>query len=252
MIHDFVYGLWDCAFEVGHATASVSAVRDMVQNDFTILTNYLEASLIAGDSEFFDEWKRSFLKLFGNLSRRRFLENLTVYRESRLHQFGESPYLLEPHVKDGVGGLRDLHTMRWAGIVYLHDPSPEAMIRNELAHGWLKSSGSTRHTISCWRVRLQLHQLAGRRQDRLLFPDQEQIAGRMGCMAGTEGSAVEAFMRLYYRYTSRVRRTASFFLERVEESQRRFRGFQPAQAHPARSFFARRKAPSFHGPGMGE
>ena len=77
-----------------------------------------------------------------------------------------------------------------------------------------------------WRVRLQLHRSNGRRQDRLQFLDQEQIAGHMGCMAGAEGSAVEGFMRLYYRNTSRVRRTTSFFLERLEDSQRRFRGFR--------------------------
>ncbi len=117
LVHDLVYGLWDGAFEVGHATASVSAVRNMVHNDFSILTNYLEARFVAGDAEFFDEWKRSFVKLFGNPNRRRFLENLTGYRQTRLQQYGESPYLLEPHVKDGVGGLRDLHTIRWAGIV---------------------------------------------------------------------------------------------------------------------------------------
>ncbi len=224
LVHDLAYGLWDSAFEVGHATASVSMVRDMVQNDFSILTNYLEARLIAGDAEFFSEWKRSFPKLFGNPNRRRFLQNLTAYRQARLHQYGESPYLLEPNVKDGVGGLRDLHTIRWAGIVYLQDPSLEAILKNEWLMDkeklWLDQSYDF-----LWRVRLQLHQLNGRRQDRLLFPEQEQIAGRMGCMAGAEGSAVEAFMRLYYRSTSRVRRTISFFLERLEESQKRFRGF---------------------------
>lgn len=224
LVRDFVYGLWDDGFEVGHATASISAVRDMIQNDFSILTNYLEAGFVAGDRELFEDWRKSFLKLFGNLRRRRFLENLTVYRNTRLRQFGESPYLLEPHVKDGVGGLRDLHTIRWAGIVYLHDPSLEALIKN----GWLMADEKLwldQAYDFLWRVRLQLHQLSGRRQDRLLFPDQEQIAGLMGCMDGTEGSAIEAFMRLYYRYTSRVRRTTSFFLERVEESQKRFRGF---------------------------
>ena len=224
LIHDLVYGLWDGAFEVGHATASVSAIRNMVHNDFTILTNYLEARFIAGDAEFFDDWKKSFVKLFGNPNRRRFLQNLIGYRQSRLQQFGESPYLLEPHVKDGVGGLRDLHTIRWAGIVYLQDPSLEPMLKNE----WLTETEKLWLDQSydfLWRVRLQLHQLSGRRQDRLLFPEQEQIAGRIGCMAGTEGSAVEAFMRLYYRYTSRVRRSTSFFLERLEESQKRFRGF---------------------------
>jgi [protein-PII] uridylyltransferase len=225
LVHYLVYGLWDSAFEVGHATASVSMVRNMVQNDFSILTNYLEARLVAGDAEFFNDWQRSFLKLFGNPSRRRrFLQNLIAYREARLRQYGESPYLLEPNVKDGVGGLRDLHTIRWAGIVYLHDASLEAMLKNEwlmeTERLWLEQSYDF-----LWRVRLQLHQSSGRRQDRLLFPEQEQIAGRMGCMAGTEGSAVEGFMRLYYRYTSRVRRTTSFFLDRVEESQRRFRGF---------------------------
>ena len=225
LVHYLVYGLWDSAFEVGHATASVSMVRNMVQNDFSILTNYLEARLVAGDAEFFNDWQRSFLKLFGNPGRRRrFLQNLIAYRKARLHQYGESPYLLEPNVKDGVGGLRDLHTIRWAGIVYLHDASLEAMLKNE----WLMEAEKLWVEQSydfLWRVRLQLHQSSGRRQDRLLFPEQEQIAGRMGCMAGTEGSAVEGFMRLYYRYTSRVRRTTSFFLDRVEESQRRFRGF---------------------------
>jgi [protein-PII] uridylyltransferase len=225
LVHDLVYGLWDSAFEVGHATASVSMVLNMVQNDFSILTNYLEARLVAGDGEFFNDWKRSLLKLYGNPGRRRkFLQNLIAYRGARLHQYGESPYLLEPNVKDGVGGLRDLHTIRWAGVVYLHDPSLEAMLKNqwltEVEKLWIEQSYDF-----LWRVRLQLHQLSGRRQDRLLFPEQEQIAGRMGCMAGTEGSAVEAFMRLYYRHTSRVRRTTSFFLERVEESQRRFLRF---------------------------
>ena len=224
LVHDLIYGLWDGAFEVGHATASVSAVRNMVHNDFSILTNYLEARFVAGDAEFFDDWKRSFVKMFGNPNRRRFLQNLIGYRQTRLQQYGESPYLLEPHVKDGVGGLRDLHTIRWAGIVYLQDPSLEPMLKNEWLTEteklWLEQSYDF-----LWRVRLQLHQLSGRRQDRLLFPEQEQIAGRVGCMAGTEGSAVEAFMRLYYRYTSRVRRTTSFFLERLEESQKRFRGF---------------------------
>ncbi|MHC1724609.1 MAG: [protein-PII] uridylyltransferase [Syntrophobacteraceae bacterium] len=224
LVRELVYGLWDSGFEVGHATGSLSSVRKMVQEDFTILTNYLETSLIAGDEELFRAWKESFLKSFGTQSRRRFLHDLSEYRGRRLSQFRESPYLLEPHVKDGVGGLRDLHTIRWAGIVFLQDPSLGAMVRKE----WLTESEGLwldQAYDFLWRVRLQLHQLTGRRKDQLLFPEQEKIAERMGCMDGTEGSAVEAFMRLYYRHTSRIRRTTSFFLERVEEARKRFRGF---------------------------
>ena len=221
IIRDLVYTLWDTGFEVGNSTASVSAVKRMVQEDFTILTNYLEAQLIAGDKAFFDDWHKSFLQSFGSQSKRRFLQNLIQYREGRLQQYGESSYLLEPHVKEGVGGLRDVHAIRWAATVYLGDNSLENMVAQEWMTAqeklWIEQAYDF-----LWRVRLQLHQLSGRRQDQLLFPEQEQIAERFGCMASEQGSGVETFMRLYYRHTSRIRRTTSFLLERLEESQRKF------------------------------
>lgn len=220
VVREIVYGLWDNGFEVGHVTASVSAVKRLVNEDFTILTNHLEAELIAGDSQLFKDWRKSYSKSFGTQSRRRFLQNLLQYREGRLVQYGESSYLLEPHIKEGVGGLRDCHLMRWAGAVYFQNPSFDAMI----AHEWLTPQEKLwieQAYDFLWRVRLQLHQLTGRRQDQLLFPEQELIAARIGCMDGLQGSAVEAFMRLYYRHTARIRRTTSFFLERLEEAQRK-------------------------------
>lgn len=220
IVRELNYGLWDSGFEVGHVTASLSAVKRLTGDDFTVLTNYLETRFIAGDPSLYDEWRKSFLKGFGTQSRRRFLRNLTAYREGRLQQYGESSYLLEPHVKEGVGGLRDVHIMRWAAIGYLLDGSFDAMEKKEWMTRqeklWIEQAYDF-----LWRVRLQLHQLTGRRQDQLLFPEQEQIADRLGFMPGSQGSAVESFMRHYYRHTSRIRRTTSFFLERVEESQRR-------------------------------
>lgn len=219
-IREFVYGLWDGGFEVGHVTASLSAVKRLAQDDFSVLTSYLEAKFIAGDRGLFDTWRTGFLKSFGSQSRRRFLRDLSAYREGRLHQYGESTYLLEPHVKEGVGGMRDLHVIRWAGTVYLQNTDMGAMIERE----WLSSQEQLwleQAYDFLWRVRLQLHQIAGRRQDQLLFPEQEQVALRFGYMDGHQGSAVEAFMRLYYRHTARIRRTASFFLERLEAAQRK-------------------------------
>lgn len=221
IIKEFTYGLWDAGFEVGHTTASVSSVKRLIQEDFTILTNYLEARFISGDREFFDEWRASFLKSFGAQSRRRFFENLVQFREGRILQYGDSSYLLEPHVKEGVGGLRDVHAMRWAGWVYLQDVSFDALIRQDWITPQEKLWVEQAYDF-LWRVRLQLHQVTGRRQDQLLFPEQEQLASRLGCMDGAQGSAVEAFMRLYYRHTARIRRTASFFLERLQEAQKRF------------------------------
>lgn len=220
VIRDLVYALWDSGFEVGHSTASVSAVKRLVQEDFSILTSYLEARLIAGDKAFFTDWHDSFMQSFGTQSKRRFLHNLMQYREGRLHQYGESSYLLEPHVKEGVGGLRDVHAIRWAARVFLNDCSLDSLV----ARQWLTQQECLwieQAYDFLWRVRLQLHQLSGRRQDQLLFPEQEQIAARFGCMASQQGSGVEAFMRLYYRHTSRIRRTTSFLLDRLDESQRR-------------------------------
>jgi len=231
VVRELVYGLWDGGFEVGNATSSVSAANKLVQDDFTILTTYLETSFIAGDEQFFSDWKKSFLEHFSNQSRRRFCHHLVQYREARLRQYGESPYLLEPHVKDGVGGLRDIHTIRWAATVYLKDASLDAAVRNE----WITETEKLwldQAYDFLWRVRLQLHQLTGRRQDQLLFSEQEQIASKMECMAGKEGTGVEVFMRLYYRHTSRIRRTASFLLERFEESHRRFPALQRKRILP--------------------
>lgn len=220
VIREIVYALWDGGFEVGHVTASISGLKRLVREEFATLTNYLEARFIVGDQQLFQHWHKGFMNDFGNLSRQRFLRNLLGYREGRLRQYGESSYLLEPHIKEGVGGLRDLHIIRWAAMVYLKDTSFEAVISRD----WLTPQEQLwldQAYDFLWRVRLQLHQLTGKRQDQLLLSEQEQVAARLGFMDGEQGSAVEAFMRLYYRHTARIRRTTSFFLERVEEEQKK-------------------------------
>jgi len=221
VIRDLTYGLWDEGFEVGHATASLSEAKRLAQEDFSILTSYLESRFIAGDEALYGSWRREFFKGFGSHRRRRFLQTLIKYREARLREYGETSYLLEPHVKEGVGGLRDLQVIHWAGMVFLQDTALDAMMerdwlgRQEVL--WLEQAYDF-----LWRVRLQVHQLAGRRQDQLLFPEQELVAARLGYADGQQGLAVEAFMRLYYRHTARIARTAAFFLERLGENQRMF------------------------------
>lgn len=218
IVRELTYSLWDAGFEVGHVTASVSSIKSLVREDFTVFTSYLEPRFIAGDEDFYREWHASFLESSVRKRHRRFLADLVAYRQRRLMQYGESSYLLEPHIKEGVGGLRDLHVIRWAGQVFIQDSSLEALRHQELLtreeQHWLEQAQDF-----LWRVRLQLHQLAGKRQDQLLFPEQEEIAQRLGFMDSRQGAAVEAFMRLYYRHTARIRRSTSFFLERLEERE---------------------------------
>jgi [protein-PII] uridylyltransferase len=215
-IRELTYSLWDAGFDVGHVTASVSSIDQLVREDFSVLTSYLETRFIAGDQNFYQNWSDNYLQSFGRKRFKRFLSDLVQYRERRLQQYGESSYLLEPHVKEGVGGLRDLHVIRWAGQALSRDGSFGALQQQDLLtreeHHWMEQA----HDF-LWRVRLQLHQLTGKHQDQLLFPEQEQIAGRLGFLESKQGVAVEAFMRLYYRHTARIRRTTTFFLERLQE-----------------------------------
>lgn len=216
LLREITTGLWDAGFEVGHNAASLSALKKLIHEDFSILTNYLEAQFIAGDRVLFDEWRQSYFSELGSRSRRRFLLDLGNYRTSRQKQYGESSYLLEPQVKEGVGGLRDLHTIRWAGVYCLRSSDFSQLVADE----WLTQQEQLwldQAYDFLWRVRLQLHQLTGRRQDQLLFGEQEQLAGRLGFAAGEQSASVEAFMRLYYRHTARIRRTTTFFLERLDE-----------------------------------
>ncbi len=204
---------------MGHATASVSEAKRLVQEDFSILTSYLESGFVAGDEELLQRLAPGVFEELWRAAAAAIPAESHKYREARLQQYGETSYLLEPHVKEGVGGLRDLHIIRWAGMVFLHDTDLDAMMEREwLARQevlWLEQAYDF-----LWRVRLQLHQLTGRRQDQLLFPEQELVAARLGYSDSQQGLAVEAFMRLYYRHTARIRRTTTFFLERLEENGR--------------------------------
>jgi len=215
-VQKLVYGLWDADFDVGHLIGSVSSVKRLVKEDFSVLTSHMEARFIAGDEDFFRRWRDGFIHSRGARHQKRLYQDLARYRAERLHRYGETAYLLEPHVKEGGGGLRDLHTLRWAATACLGDPSPEAMVRE----GWLREEEKLwleQARDFLWRVRLQLHALNGRRQDQLLFSEQEKLCGRLGFMDGEQVSAVEAFMHHYYRHTARVRRTTGFIFDVLEE-----------------------------------
>ncbi len=218
LIRELAYQLWDADFEVGYTTSSVSGAKQLMRDDFSVETTYLDPRFIGGNRRFFDDWRKSLLKSYGSQKRKRFLRNLVGYREKRLMEYGESSYLLEPQVKEGIGGLRDLHMIHWAGMVFTGSGSYSVLRERRWLEAdeilWLEQA----HDF-LWRVRLQLHQLHGRRQDQLLLSDQEPLAARLGFINGREGSAVEAFMRYYYRHTARIRRVTTFFLERLEENE---------------------------------
>lgn len=215
LIQKLVQAMWDGGFELGHTVSSLTGLKQLIGSDFSVRTTCLETSYIYGDQELYARWRSGLLANHSRRQRKHFLEMLNASREKRGEQLAKSIYLLEPNVKEGLGGLRDLHALRWCGLVFADSPDPSLMRSagyiDGTEHGWLEQAQDF-----LWRVRLQLHLLSPRRQDQLVMQFQPELAARLGFEdIQSGGRAVEGFMRSYYRYTARVRRVTDFLLERL-------------------------------------
>lgn len=171
-----IYPLWDARVAVGHAVRSIDETLDLAGEDLTLRTALLDARLIAGDAGPFHALAAgAYRELFGP-ERLKDLQHLLVEERRRRHErFGETVYLLEPHIKSGAGGLRDINTGLWAakarfGVRDL-DELADAGAATARQQAELESA---RGLLS--RLRLAMHVSAGRAQDRLLFELQEELA----------------------------------------------------------------------------
>ncbi|MDZ7758797.1 MAG: [protein-PII] uridylyltransferase [Desulfovermiculus sp.] len=215
LVHSLVQAMWDGGFELGHSVSSVTGIKQLIKDDFSARTTCLETRCIFGDSSLYDRWRKKSLVHYSQRQRKHFLEMLNTAREKRSKQLAKSSYLLEPHIKEGLGGLRDLHALRWCGTVFEQDPEPrglrDAGYIDETEYCWLEQARDF-----LWRVRLQLHLMSPRRQDQLVMQYQPGLAARLGFEENPSGGrAVEGFMRSYYRHTARVRRVTDFLMEKL-------------------------------------
>jgi [protein-PII] uridylyltransferase len=216
LIQEMVQVFWDGGFELGHTVCSRTGLQQLISSDFSVLTTCLEPKFIYGDQKLYTRWYNDLLTGFNRRQKRHFLEMVYQARGKRGEQLEKSIYLLEPNIKEGLGGLRDLHVLRWCGMVFEHHSSPDRLrdmgYIDEREHQWLEQAQDF-----LWRVRLQLHGLTPRRQEQLVMQFQPEMATRLGFEDNqNSGRAVEGFMRSYYRYTARVRRVTDFVLEKLD------------------------------------
>ncbi len=208
-----LYPLWDLGVQIGHAVRGVDETISLARDDIATATTLLDMRRVAGD--------RTILAELGQLARarvfeaglERFLERLADDLAARHERFGDSLFLLEPEVKLGCGGLRDLDIARWAAKARWTAEGTDALVK----HGALLSREARELEVAgemLWRVRNRLHLRAGRRQDRLTFEDQEEIATQLGFVEGIT-LAVEQFMQAYYRHARVVEQTTERMLARA-------------------------------------
>src|SRR3989475_1174798 len=213
-----LYCLWDMGLKVGHATRTVNECIRQARADMTIRTSLLEARYLLGDHKLFDELVARFDKDVVQGTAAEFVAAKLAEREERHRRAGQSRYLVEPNVKDGKGGLRDLHTLYWiAKYVY------RVREREQLIEKGVYDPREYRRFRHCgdflWAVRCHMHFLTCRADERLSFDIQREIAVRLGYTEHPGLQDVERFMKHYFLIAKDVGDLTAILCAELEDRQ---------------------------------
>ncbi|MBA1158702.1 [protein-PII] uridylyltransferase [Microvirga mediterraneensis] len=197
VVEAMLYVFWDLKLKVGHATRSVEECLREAQADMTVRTSLLEARFLFGDRELFDNLEKRFDQEIVATSAAEFVDAKLKERDARVAKAGASRYLVEPNVKDGKGGLRDLNTLFWIAKYVYRVKEPKELVKAGL-FTQAEFNLFSRCEEFLWRVRCHMHFATGRAEERLTFDLQRTIAERIGFAPRGGLSAVERFMKAYF------------------------------------------------------
>ncbi len=227
---ELLYFLWDLKFKVGHAVRSVDDCIRMAKGDHVICTSILEARWLWGDQALYLDLKRRFRREiqggFGSGREAvRYIEAKLTEREKRHRKLGDSRYSLEPNIKDGKGGLRDLQSLFWiAKFIYNVDSIDSLVEKGVFTRKEVRRFRKAESHL--WTLRFYLHDEARRAEERLTFDFQMAIAPRLGYTAHAGSQDVERFMKHYFLVAKDVgalTRIFCAFLESQHKRRTRFR-----------------------------
>ncbi|RXR30972.1 [protein-PII] uridylyltransferase [Sphingobium fluviale] len=216
VIESMLYSLWDLGLKVGHSSRSIDEMIRMAKADLSVRTALLEARYVWGDRAVYDTARGRFGTEVVKDGARSFVAEKLAEREARHKRMGDSRYVVEPNVKEGKGGLRDLQTLFWigkyvnrvdniAGLVEAGLLSPQELKQFQKAENFL------------WAVRCHLHSLTGREEDRLTFDLQLEVAKAMNFTPRAGRSGVERFMRYYFLMAKLVGDLTGVFLAHLDD-----------------------------------
>lgn len=216
VIESILYSLWDLGLRVGHSSRSVDEMVRMAKADLTIRTAMLEARYVWGDRAVYEEAMTRFDTEVVKDGARAYVAEKLQERDERHKRMGDSRYVVEPNVKEGKGGLRDLQTLYWIGKYVNRVRSvPELVDVGLLSRKELKQFQKAENFL--WAVRCHLHSLARREEDRLTFDMQIEVARRMNFTDRNGASGVERFMRYYFLTAKLVGDLTAVFLAHLDD-----------------------------------
>jgi [protein-PII] uridylyltransferase len=215
LIESMLYILWDLKLKVGHASRTIRDCIRLARDDYTIRTSLVELRFLAGDEALANALRdRLWSELFKSTAPE-FIEAKLAERAERHRKQGGQRYVVEPNVKEGKGGLRDLQSLFWIakyvkGVV----DATKLVSLKVFTEDEFRNFKSAEDFL--WAVRCHLHLITGRAMDQLTFDLQVEVAERMGYVDHSGRRAVEHFMQDYFRHATRVGELTRIFLTALE------------------------------------
>jgi [protein-PII] uridylyltransferase len=208
-----LYFLWDMRLDVGYSVRKIADCVEMAAADGTVKTALMDARFLSGSRPLFANLTKV---IFGQIlpkSSDSFIKEKVADMKGRRDKYGSTVYLLEPNLKEGEGGLRDLQTAMWvARVKYKFSDERELIIKGILNDEELETYYSALDYL--WRIRNELHYFNNRKNDQLTFDAQVHLAGFLGYKDSGRVLAVEDFMRDYYRHGNKVEHFTSSLVSR--------------------------------------
>ena len=226
--NEFFLPLWDLGLDLGYSIRSHKDCLSLVKDNFEVLTSLIDARFICGDSPLY-------LSLMENIYKKIVLKKDTTFclwledqNKIRMDTYGDASYLLEPNLKEGIGGLRDYHHILWlARVLHLLGIPRDLEYMGQLSHNEYRELKDNLRFI--WLVRNYLHLLSGRKNDRLNFEYQEDIAHRLGYEDDKDFLAVERFLGRLHSCMASIKMVHRFFLKNQLPKKRITRKDSPSK-----------------------
>ena len=216
LLEQFLTFLWDIGLDIGHSVRTLDECTTEAENDLTVITNLMESRHLAGDASLHDQLATAIAndKIWpGDV----FFSAKLEEQKKRYQRFGETAYRLEPNLKESPGGLRDLHMIGWVTKRHFQINTLEELLDLDfLTKNECTALKAARNFL--WRIRFGLHQITGRKEDRLLFDYQHDLAKMLGYDHLHRNEAIEAFMQDYYRTVMQLQRLQEMLLQLFDEA----------------------------------
>ncbi len=217
VIEALLYLLWDLKLKVGHATRTIKECIQLGREDYTIRTSLVEKRHLLGDESVSAELQQRLRDDLFASTAPDFIEAKLAERANRHTKQGGQRYVVEPNVKEGKGGLRDLQSLFWIGK-YVHNVSDAADLVDLNVFTRAEFDTFVAAEDFLWAVRCHLHLITGRAVDQLTFDLQVEVADRMGFEDRSGRRAVEHFMQAYFRHATTVGELTRIFLTAMEDA----------------------------------